>query len=72
LKTGGIIETLPDDDFPGREEIIAGIRQAALLNWKATLADVGNVAAFVASNQGCTLPKQRDLVVTRAFDAPLE
>ncbi|MBE7556279.1 MAG: SDR family oxidoreductase [Anaerolineales bacterium] len=55
LKTGGIIETLPADDFPGRDEIIAGIQQAALLNWTATLADVGNVAAFVASDQGRTL-----------------
>ena len=54
LKTGGIIETLPDD-FSGRDEIAAGIQQAALLNWTATLADVGNVAAFVASDQGRTL-----------------
>ncbi len=35
LKTGGIIES---------------IRRAALLNYTATLADVGNVAAFVASD----------------------
>jgi NAD(P)-dependent dehydrogenase (short-subunit alcohol dehydrogenase family) len=54
LKTGGITETLPDN-VPGRDEIVAGIQQAALLNWTATLADVGNVAAFVASDQARTM-----------------
>jgi 3-oxoacyl-[acyl-carrier protein] reductase len=54
LKTGGIPETLPDD-VPGRDEIIAGIQQAALLNRTATLADVGNVAAFVASDRAGTI-----------------
>jgi NAD(P)-dependent dehydrogenase (short-subunit alcohol dehydrogenase family) len=54
LKTGGILETLPDD-VPGRDEIVAGIQQAALLNWTATLADVGNVAAFVASDHARTI-----------------
>jgi len=54
LKTGGVPETLPDT-VPGREDIIAGIQQAALLNRTATLADVGNVAAFVASDQARTM-----------------
>lgn len=54
LKTGGVPETLPDD-FPGRADIIAGIRQASLLNRTATLADAGNVAAFVASDQARTM-----------------
>jgi 3-oxoacyl-[acyl-carrier protein] reductase len=49
LKTAGIAETLPAD-FPGRDEIIESIQQAALLKQTATLADVGNVAAFVASD----------------------
>ncbi len=49
LKTAGIAETLPAD-FPGRDEIIESIQQAALLRQTATLADVGNVAAFVASD----------------------
>jgi 3-oxoacyl-[acyl-carrier protein] reductase len=49
LKTAGIAETLPED-IPGRDEIIESIQQAALLNHTATLADVGNVAAFVASD----------------------
>lgn len=54
LKTGGITETIPEN-IPGRDEIIAAIRQSALLNWTATLADVGNVAAFVASEQARTI-----------------
>ena len=54
LKTGGIPETLPAD-YPGREEIVAGIEQATLLKRTATLADVGNVAAFIASDQARTI-----------------
>ena len=50
LKTGGVPETLPEP-FPGREEIIESIQQATLLKRAATLSDVGNVAAFVASDQ---------------------
>src|SRR5690349_16570923 len=44
IKTGGITDAIPQD-FPGRDEIVASIEQAALLNRTATLADVGNVAA---------------------------
>jgi 3-oxoacyl-[acyl-carrier protein] reductase len=54
LKTGGVPESLPDT-VTGRHEIIAGLQQAALLNRTATLADVGNVAAFVASDQARTM-----------------
>lgn len=54
LKTGGIPETLPEA-FPGRDEITAGIERATLLGRAATLADVGNVAAFVASDLARTL-----------------
>jgi 3-oxoacyl-[acyl-carrier protein] reductase len=54
LKTGGIPETLPQG-FPGREEIVAGIEGATLLQRAATLADVGNVAAFVASDTARTI-----------------
>ena len=50
LKTGGVPESLPDT-VSGRDEIIAGLQQAAVLNRTATLADVGAVAAFVASDQ---------------------
>ncbi|MEU5048855.1 SDR family oxidoreductase [Streptomyces sp. NPDC021096] len=49
LKTGGIPESLPED-FPGRAEIVAGIEEAAMLHRAATLADVGNVAVFAASD----------------------
>ncbi|MGI8824376.1 MAG: SDR family NAD(P)-dependent oxidoreductase [Chloroflexota bacterium] len=54
LKTGGALDSLPDE-IPGREDIIAGVEQAALLKRTATLADVGNVAAFVASDQARTM-----------------
>jgi 3-oxoacyl-[acyl-carrier protein] reductase len=50
LKTGGIPESIPDT-FPGRDEIIANLLPSTLLKRMATLADVGNVAAFVASDQ---------------------
>ena len=54
LKTGGVPETIPDT-FAGKDEIAAGIQKATLLNRAATLADVGNVAAFVASDQARTM-----------------
>ena len=54
LKTGGIPESIPDS-VPEREAISAGIQQAALLKRAATLADVGNVAAWVASDQARTI-----------------
>jgi NAD(P)-dependent dehydrogenase (short-subunit alcohol dehydrogenase family) len=54
LTTGGVPETLPEG-FAGREQIVASLEQMALLNRTATLADVGNVAAFVASDQARTI-----------------
>lgn len=54
LKTGGIPETLPQD-FDGREAIITSIEDATLLKRVATLQDVGDVAAFVASDKARTL-----------------
>ncbi len=54
IKTGGIAETLPAT-VPGRDKIIAGIQQTALVPWTATLNDVGNVAAFVASDRARTI-----------------
>jgi 3-oxoacyl-[acyl-carrier protein] reductase len=54
LKTGGILESIPEG-FPGREEIAESIRQAMLLKRAATLADVRNVAAFVASDLARTI-----------------
>jgi NAD(P)-dependent dehydrogenase (short-subunit alcohol dehydrogenase family) len=54
LKTGGIPESIPAI-FPGRDEIIAQLLPPTLLKRTATLADVGNVAAWVASDQARTL-----------------
>lgn len=54
LKTGGVPESMPET-FSGRDEIAAGLQGATLLNRTATLADVGNVAAFVASDQARTM-----------------
>ncbi|HEU5101390.1 MAG TPA: SDR family oxidoreductase [Roseiflexaceae bacterium] len=54
LKTGGVPESL-SDDFAERAEITASIEQQTLLGRAATLADVGNVAAFVASDHARTL-----------------
>jgi 3-oxoacyl-[acyl-carrier protein] reductase len=54
LKTGGVPESLPDTES-GRDEIIASIQEATLQKRAATLADVGNVAAFVASDQARTM-----------------
>ena len=50
LRTGGIPETIPSG-FAGREAIAEGIERASLLSRAATLEDVGNVAAFVASDR---------------------
>lgn len=54
LKTGGVPESIPED-FAVREQIAAGLREATLLGRTATLADVGNVAAFVASDLARTI-----------------
>jgi 3-oxoacyl-[acyl-carrier protein] reductase len=50
LRTGGIPETLPNG-FAGGEDIARAIDDATMLGRAATLADVGNVAAFVASDR---------------------
>ena len=49
LQTGGISETLPTG-FPGRQAIVDGIEGRTMLGRGATLADVGHVAAFAASD----------------------
>jgi NAD(P)-dependent dehydrogenase (short-subunit alcohol dehydrogenase family) len=54
LITGGVPESIAAS-VQQREEITAEIKKATLLNRAATLADVGNVAAFVASDQARTL-----------------
>lgn len=50
MVTGGIIETIPWQ-MEGREEIVRDITAAAHLNRTATLEDVGNVAAWIASDK---------------------
>jgi NAD(P)-dependent dehydrogenase (short-subunit alcohol dehydrogenase family) len=54
LKTGGVPESI-SDDFAGKQEITDSIQKATLLNRVATLTDVGNMAAFVASDQARTM-----------------
>ena len=54
LRTGGVPETIPQD-FEGRDKLTKMLDDATLLGRTATLEDVGNVAAFVASDQARTM-----------------
>jgi NAD(P)-dependent dehydrogenase (short-subunit alcohol dehydrogenase family) len=54
LRTGGIAEGIPED-FPGADKIRASIVEPTLLGRAATLADVGNVAAFAASDLAASI-----------------
>lgn len=54
LQTGGIVDSLPAG-FDGRDAIAAQITGATMLGRAATLADVGNVACFAASDWARTL-----------------
>ncbi|QYC43213.1 Gluconate 5-dehydrogenase [Nonomuraea coxensis DSM 45129] len=54
MVTGGVVESIPDG-YDGKEEIDAAITGATLLGRAATLADVGDVAAFVASDRARTM-----------------
>ena len=54
LQTGGVPETIPQS-FDGREEITEGIVDSTMLRRAATLEDVGNVAAFAASDHASTM-----------------
>jgi 3-oxoacyl-[acyl-carrier protein] reductase len=49
LRTGGVPDSIPG--FEGRDAIVDGIEQQTMLGRAATLEDVGNVAAFVASDR---------------------
>ncbi len=44
-----------DESIPSREAIVKSIEQGTLLKRAATLADVGNIAAFLASDLARTL-----------------
>jgi NAD(P)-dependent dehydrogenase (short-subunit alcohol dehydrogenase family) len=54
MRTGGVPESIPPG-MPGGDEIVAGLTAATLLGRTATLADVGDVAAFVASDRARTM-----------------
>ena len=54
LRTGGVPESMPKG-FDGREAIVADIEKLTMLGRAATLEDVGNVAAFVASDRARTM-----------------
>jgi 3-oxoacyl-[acyl-carrier protein] reductase len=54
LKTGGIVESIPAD-LPERQHIIDQLLPLTLLKRSATLADVGNIAAFLASDLAQTI-----------------
>jgi 3-oxoacyl-[acyl-carrier protein] reductase len=54
LRTAGVPESIPRD-FEGREAIADGIEKLTMPGRAATLEDVGNVAAFVASDRARTM-----------------
>jgi NAD(P)-dependent dehydrogenase (short-subunit alcohol dehydrogenase family) len=54
LRTGGIPESMTGD-FEGKDAIVADLVKMTMLNRAATLEDVGNVAAFVASDRARTM-----------------
>jgi NAD(P)-dependent dehydrogenase (short-subunit alcohol dehydrogenase family) len=54
LRTGGVPESIPEG-FDGREAIVEGIEKQTMLGRAATFEDVGNVAAFVASDRARTM-----------------
>ena len=54
LRTGGVPESIPAS-LEGREALVKSLDESTLSGRSATLADVGNVAAFVASDQARTM-----------------
>jgi 3-oxoacyl-[acyl-carrier protein] reductase len=54
LRSGGVPETIPDD-FGGRDELVRSLEDMTMLGRTATLEDVGNIAAFVASDRARTM-----------------
>ena len=54
LHTGGVPETIPED-FAGRDAIVSSIVDATMLKRAATFDDVGDVAAFAASDRARTM-----------------
>jgi NAD(P)-dependent dehydrogenase (short-subunit alcohol dehydrogenase family) len=54
LASGGVPESLPEGS-DGRQQIVDGIEAQTLLGRAATLEDIGNAAAFAASDWGRTM-----------------
>jgi NAD(P)-dependent dehydrogenase (short-subunit alcohol dehydrogenase family) len=54
LLTGGVIDSIPAD-FDGRDDLVASLEAPTLLGRGAMLEDVGNVAAFAASDLARTI-----------------
>jgi 3-oxoacyl-[acyl-carrier protein] reductase len=54
LRTGGVPDSITED-FDGREAIVEGIEKQTMLGRASTLEDVGDVAAFVASDRARTM-----------------
>jgi len=54
MRTGGVPETIPSS-FEGREALEQSLEALTLTGKCATLADVGDVAAFIASDRARTM-----------------
>jgi NAD(P)-dependent dehydrogenase (short-subunit alcohol dehydrogenase family) len=54
LRTGGIGDSIPAD-FDGRDALVKSLEEMTMLGTLATLEDVGDVAAFVASDRARTM-----------------
>ena len=54
LETGGVPDSIPED-FEGHEAIVEMLEKSTLLGRAATLEEVGDVAAFVASDRARTM-----------------
>jgi 3-oxoacyl-[acyl-carrier protein] reductase len=54
LLTGGVIDSIPAD-FEGRDALVESLVEPTLLGRGAMLEDVGNVAAFAASDRARTI-----------------
>jgi 3-oxoacyl-[acyl-carrier protein] reductase len=54
IRTGGIIDSIPPD-FEGAESLVEGLEAMTLTGRGARLEDLGDVAAFVASDKARTM-----------------
>ena len=54
LRTGGVPDSIPRD-FEGRDALVKSLEDMTMLGTTATFEDVGNVAAFVASDLARTM-----------------